>query len=228
MINRRLIWHLLTALMFVSVSCAEPWPPLPDGDPLQSRGVKCDFFAEYEELHAIPYGELDAEQTIAWFSTAHDLPKRAFAPNGPTDLQWLKGRERYYANFKEGLLSNIRVKWAKPSPRGDDVLHCFGQPDLYEATIWLEADARGFGLELWYLSEGLVFSTSPVFSQTHKLPPPISGNIGMGDMIVVRPGTAEEIMRQRITYGEYSPKWLEYLMPWPGGWEEIEVLEAHF
>lgn len=133
---------------------------------------------------------------------------------------------QYLGIFRDGVLKYIYVKWRGGEtilePTASEILDCFGEPDLVHigAPIgWYEQ------MFLWYLDEGLIVSSAPLRYKEDI--PKVNSNLIMWEMIIVNPGTVEEISEDigyRMLIGpgeEENSKILDYVQPWPGSLEAV-------
>ncbi|HYN89305.1 MAG TPA: hypothetical protein VER55_12275, partial [Ardenticatenaceae bacterium] len=117
----------------------------------------------------------------------------------------------------------IVVEWGSQQPTGNQILECFGPPESYSATHRLGASRWYFELDLVYSYEGLVVTLYRATGGPQ--PPAFDGNAPMTYLSVVRPGSAEAVLRDAYSSQAETlvqPK-VTALKPWPDTWEEIVV-----
>lgn len=213
MTQKRLRPHLAFSLMLavLFLGCTRPESRTP---------IECEQLREVS-LRLLPLSELDREMLAQWVKEHYqvDEVRRIASAGGVEEVSWKQPGKDYLARFRNDTFEFIGVTWAPLQPTIDEILECFGPPDLYEASYRQDVEAMRFYMAFWYLREGVIVSTSR-FRKENK-PPPITGDMTMTGLVLVPPGTAAEMVRYYPV--EVRPAVLKSLQPWPGTVERIVV-----
>jgi len=133
----------------------------------------------------------------------------------------------YDAFFKEHQLRSISATVGYRGITLDLALTCYGEPDAYIAYRE-EANPHNVGLllvQLWYPTKGIVLSNSILGSDAESTA--VDERLPM-DVYFVQPGSIEEIVDRAylgIQKGDGSFPWIQFIKPWPGSPQEIQVIE---
>ena len=160
--------------------------------------------------------------------------------DGRKTAQWYTDKARYGVNFRDDFLTRVYVdwelgEWGDLEPSSDEILACFGSPDLYQASYSMDLSGELVDFSLWYLEKGIVVSSripykgmivSDIIPNKWRQPV-IDGNVRMTGMAIVVPNSAEAMVRNVYPYAEENDEFraevLETLYPWPGSWGEVVV-----
>ena len=192
-----------------------------------------------ETLRSLDFGRMTLTDFQLWFNSSPfregKLEIIDYLEESKKSATWMYKDIKYMADFRGGTLVRIDVAWARMGkvtlePTSAGIINCFGPPDLYQASYLTHVDAKIFDLGLWYLNKGVVIKGShhgKHWVDWPGRPPPLfDEKVTMTYMIIVAPGTAEEMIKSVYTYGDRDDvreKVLKTLRSWPGAWEKIMV-----
>lgn len=160
--------------------------------------------------------------------------------DGTKGAQWYTEKARYRGDFRDDFLTRVYVDWELDEwddlePSGDEILACFGSPDLYRASYSMDLSGELVDFSLWYLEKGIVVSSRIPYKGVivaDRIPnewrqPIIDGNVRMTGMTIVSPNSVEGMIRNVYPYAEENDEFraevLETLHSWPGSWGEVVV-----
>jgi hypothetical protein len=197
------------------------------------QSLSCEQILE-EELRALTFDEMTAHSFPEWVSSTYSLDRREVIPlvyderlEGYTDgVLWRFNSKLYSGSFVHDELQHVRVEWNQTAkPTAGEVIDCFGPPSEYSAIYHeLRAEIPVLELYLWYSGKGII-----IIAGTHGQamdPPSIHEDIGVLEIIVTRPGTVQEMLHRGEANAapDLQQAILQASRPWPGTWEELEIL----
>jgi hypothetical protein len=196
--------------------------------------------AEIEEksLRSLEFNRLSMEDMHRWLeerSPFEGVNIHESIPDKGDDngLLWEHTNGKYDARFREGILRRINILWSYwehicLTPTADEVIACFGEPELYEAARADDIDGDFVFFALWYLEKGIVVWSTRLYYESEDGLPSLNGSKIMNMMTLTAPNsTAEEMVRDVYSFDadadEDVADILKRLRPWPSSWEKVVV-----
>jgi hypothetical protein len=176
---------------------------------------------------------MDEEALEAWILASPHfdnlVDKGPFGNTNNLDY-WIKWwgyghKGQYEADFTDHYLRVISASVSSGIPI-EFALECFGEPDAYLAYI--EYSSTGFDsllVQLWYPTKGIVLNYQDV--DDYVQPPEINGQLKIGGINFVQSGSIEAIADRAFLLDSswLFPNWVEFIKPWPGSLQDIQVIE---
>lgn len=206
---------------------------LPSSSSSSSTTSDCDVLNAFV-VPAEKWENMDEEALEAWILASPHfdnlVDKGPFGNTNNLDY-WLKwygyGHDgQYEAVFTDHYLRGISASVSSGISM-EFALECFGEPEAYLAVLQ-RSSTGGFDsllVQLWYPAQGIVLDYQDV--DDYAQPPQINGQLKMGGIHFVQPGSIE-IIADRAFLLDSSwlfPNWIAFIKPWPGLPQEIQVIE---
>ncbi|MBA3532738.1 MAG: hypothetical protein H0T73_12510 [Ardenticatenales bacterium] len=213
-------YYYLLAILLLLMAC---------NSVAQGEQLECQQIME-EEIHSLDFEAMNQANLLQWIQTTYSLPESSItiANFDSSDItkgvSWNSEDKGYFAAFHENALKQAGIRWTSHPPTGEDIVRCYGPPDLYGAYFYEVPAGRIFEIELWYPTKGLVVNQT-ILTQSSEIPE-ISGKIAVTSMTITRSGSAEEVLNDAYysRSEEIRQDTLHTLMPWPSDWGKIEVV----
>ncbi len=170
---------LLSMLMFLVDSCSLT----------PRKAVTCSEIVE-PFLLSVPFDALEQETGAAWIKANFPSADLYDVNTGPA-FGWRQFGKEYLAVL--GSDRKIVTSSLSPEPMIDEVIKCFGPPDLYSLSNLTAADGVGTRLSLWYPSRGLVFHYTG-FNQ--KRVTRYDQQSLLNSVDIMKPGSISDLARQ--------------------------------
>ncbi|MFC1465068.1 MAG: hypothetical protein ACFLMY_09485 [Candidatus Brachytrichaceae bacterium NZ_4S206] len=153
------------------------------------QAVDCNDILE-TPLLSVPFDTLNRETGSVWIKSNYHNADHYAVDGGPT-FGWRRNGKEYLAVFEpERKIITVSLS---PEPVIEEVIQCFGQPDLYNVMSMPGAEGDGTRLSLWYLSRGVVFHYTGFNLKRRTRYDRLSS---LNEVAIMKPGSIFDMARQ--------------------------------
>jgi hypothetical protein len=140
-------------------------------------------------------------------------------------LDWNKGGVFYSMSTEGKVTSRAYVVYEQGAPSADQLIQCLGTPSRYWAYYTRSVPGHELDLYLLFPNQGILGEGAKYGDYNAIQPPPLDGNILLGSLSYVKPGSDEEVLRRVLSpqLVDVEKAVREDFKPWPGAWKDIVI-----
>lgn len=195
--------------------------------------IDCRELSLIENLQAKLSRPTGTEELHYWIGQTYNLGLKDVEVaeyEGLLSLRWQTDGATYALTAQDSVPHDARIGFVANKPSFSEVLKClgWGAPDYYWAFFGDEIPyGRTYTVALYFLGEGGFLASGRHFLTNRAVePPPLNANLPVSVVVLVKPGSIEEVFSQ-VNHGislesrapDYRPR------PWPGSWASLEYVE---